>query len=102
MAKAKALDPLSGREVEVDSPNVRRTFVKGTIQIPDGAPILMPVDYALPGKDKQGKMWLLVARPFIRIEEEAEAQGERNLDRAAAIGQRPPPKRGKLRAAKRL
>jgi hypothetical protein len=68
--KVKTLDVASGKEVEVESPNLRKTTVTGTVQIPDGGAILMPVAYRPPGKDNADKVWLLVARPFIWIEEE--------------------------------
>jgi hypothetical protein len=68
--KVKTLDVSTGKEVEVETPNLRKTSVTGTIQIPDGNPILMPVAYRPPGKESEDKRWLLVARPFIWIEEE--------------------------------
>ena len=69
--KAKTLD-VHGKEIEVESPNLGKTFATGTVQIPDGAPLLMPVAYRPPGKGSEDKVWLLLARPFIWIEEEVE------------------------------
>jgi hypothetical protein len=68
--KTATLDITSGKDVEVESPNLRRSTVTGTVHIPDGNPILMPVDYRPAGKEHKDKVWLLVARPFIWIEEE--------------------------------
>jgi hypothetical protein len=68
--KTKALDVTTGKDVEAESPNLRRTSVTGTVQVPDGNPILMPVDYRPPDKGSEDKVWLLVARPLIWIEEE--------------------------------
>jgi hypothetical protein len=68
--KTKVFDPVTGKEAEVESPNLRKTTVTGTVQIPDIHPILMPVSYQPPGKGNEDKVWLLVARPVIRIEEE--------------------------------
>jgi hypothetical protein len=68
--KVKTLDVLSAKEVEVESPNLRKSSVTGTVQIPDRNPILMPVNYPPPGKESANKVWLLVARPFIWIEDE--------------------------------
>jgi hypothetical protein len=66
--KAKTLDAATGKEVEFESPNLSRISLTGTVQIPDGNPILLPVEYR---PDKGGdKVWVLVARPFIWIEEE--------------------------------
>jgi len=70
--KVKKLDVATGKDVEVEVPNVRKSSVTGTVQIPDGYPFLMPVDYRPPGKDNADKVWLLVARPTIWIEAEAE------------------------------
>src|SRR5205807_2563783 len=60
-----------------ESPNVRKTTVMGTVQIPDGAPILMPVAYLPPGKGGLDRVWVLVARPIVRIEEEVKVLGEK-------------------------
>jgi len=68
--KVKTLDGPSGKEVE--RPNLRKASLTATIEIPDGLPILMPVAYRPPGKDNADKVWLLVARPFIWIEEEVQ------------------------------
>jgi hypothetical protein len=68
--KTKMLDVSTGKDVEVESPNLRKSSLTGTVQIPDTGPILMPVSYRPPGKGNEDKVWLLVARPFIWIEEE--------------------------------
>jgi hypothetical protein len=68
--KTKVLDAASGKEVEVESPNLRKTTVTGTVDIPDGGAVLMPVDCRPGAKEDADKVWLLVARPFIWIEEE--------------------------------
>jgi hypothetical protein len=67
------LDVASGKEVEVRLPNVRRTTLEGTVEVPDGNPILMPVEYRPAGKENKDTVWLLVARPYIWIEEEVKA-----------------------------
>jgi hypothetical protein len=68
--KLKTLDVASGKDVEVEPPHIRKTALTGTIQIPDSQPILMPVSCGLPESAGKHKVWLLVARPFIWIEEE--------------------------------
>jgi hypothetical protein len=68
--KTKTLDSSTGIEVQIEVPNLRKTTVTGTVQILDGNPILMPVDYRPREKGKEDKVWLLVARPFIWIQEE--------------------------------
>jgi len=72
IGKAKALDTATGKEIEVEAPNLRKTSVTGTVQFYDNGAILMPVDYRPPGKDGDEKVWLLLARPFIWIEAEME------------------------------
>jgi hypothetical protein len=81
LEKAKVLDPATGKEVEVETPTVRKTCVSGTVQLPDQGGFLMPVLYQPSGKGNEDKVWVLVARPFIRIEEEVK-QGV-NLDAEA-------------------
>lgn len=65
--KVRKPDLGSGKPVEVESPNVRRATRTGTVTLPDGGALLMPVDY-LPAT--KGRAWVLVARPMIWIEEE--------------------------------
>src|SRR5262249_23010341 len=83
VAKAKILDAPSGKEVEVEVPNVRKISVTGTVQLLDGNPFLMPVGYRPPDKGSEDKMWLLVARPFIWIEEEVKALRQEGGDLSA-------------------
>jgi hypothetical protein len=68
--KVKTMDISTGKEGWVESPNLRKSSVTGTVQFADGTPILMPVDYRPSGKGNEDKVWLLVARPFIWIDEE--------------------------------
>jgi hypothetical protein len=65
--RTTTLDIGTGKAVGRELPHLRKTSTTGTVEVPDGNPILMPVEYRPPGKDK---VWLLVARPFIWIEEE--------------------------------
>jgi hypothetical protein len=83
--KSKALDPATGKEVELESPNLSRTTVTGSVEILDAQPILMPVEYRPPGKDGSGKVWLLVARPFIWMEEEVKELREEGKDLSGKI-----------------
>jgi hypothetical protein len=70
--KIKRLSASSGKEVQIESPNLLKKSVTGSIDIPDAGAILMPVAYPPTGKDNEDKVWLLVARPFIWIEEEVQ------------------------------
>src|SRR5262249_5700772 len=49
-----------------------KSTLAGTIKLADRHPILMPVEYRPTGKGKEDKVWLLLARPFIWIEEEVQ------------------------------
>jgi hypothetical protein len=68
--KTKQRNPFTGDEIELESPDVRKSTLTGTVKLADGHPFLMPVEYRPTGKGKDDKVWLLVARPFIWIEEE--------------------------------
>ena len=71
IGKAKILDVTTGKDVEVESPNLRKSTRSGATQVADGAPVLIPVDYRPTGKAGNGKVWVVVARPVIWIEAEA-------------------------------
>lgn len=73
--KIKTRDAASGKDVETATPNVCKSSLSGTVQIPDTAAILMPVAYRPQGKDADNRMWLLVARPYIWIEAEQKERG---------------------------
>src|SRR5262249_16955787 len=80
--KSEALDLGTGKTVAVESPNVRETSLSGTIDIEDGQPLLTPLLYRPKGKDR---IWLMLARPMIFIEEEQKAIAKT----------KPPPKKAK-------
>jgi hypothetical protein len=65
-------NPLTGKEKDAAAGRLRKTTVNVTVQIADGDAILMAVDYQPPGKGSEGKVWLVVARPFIWIKAEAD------------------------------
>jgi hypothetical protein len=71
--KSRVLDLSTEKEVEVEVPNLRKTTVTGDVRVPDTGAVLMPVEYQPPGKQGAGKVWMLVARPLIWIEEEVKA-----------------------------
>lgn len=66
--KSKMLDVTTGKKIEVESPNLRKSTLTGVIEVPDNCPVLLQVGYR-PGGDK---VWLLLARPYIWIKEEME------------------------------
>jgi hypothetical protein len=70
ITKSTKLDVSTGKGVPIESANRRETMLHGRVRIPDGDVIVMPVDYRPPGKGGEDKVWLLVARPIIWIEEE--------------------------------
>jgi hypothetical protein len=65
--KVQKLDLMSGKAVAFEAPNLRRSSLVGTVDVPDGGALLMPVDFLPAAK---GKAWVLAARPIIWIEEE--------------------------------
>ncbi|MBM4070698.1 MAG: tetratricopeptide repeat protein [Planctomycetes bacterium] len=67
MKKTAALDPATGKLGMVDAPHIREATLTGTIEVEDGAALLMPVIYPPPTKDR---VWVFVARPTIFVEEE--------------------------------
>ncbi len=69
---AKILDGSTGQELRVESPNVRKSSVTATLDIEDGQPVLMPVDYRPPAAAGKDRLWVLLAKPTIYIEEEEE------------------------------
>lgn len=76
VGKVQVPDAGTGRAGAVEIPNVRKATVAGTIQILEGEPLLMPVSMAPPGKAGEGKVWVMVARPLIRIEAEERERGD--------------------------
>ena len=78
--KTTELDVATGKKRDLESPNLRRTSVTGTVQIPEGTPILMPVNYQAPGEKGDDKVWLLLARPFVWIEAEVNERREAGED----------------------
>jgi hypothetical protein len=87
--KSKMLDPATGKDVDIESPNVRKSTVTGSIQIPDAGAILMPVSYRPAGDDR---VWLLVARPYIWIEEEEKERGPKGQTTSKGIWESEVPK----------
>jgi hypothetical protein len=79
ITKTKVLDPGTGKEVEVESPNVRKTSLTATLEIEDGQAVLMPVEYRPPGAAAKDRVWVMLAEPMIWIEEEQEQIRKANL-----------------------
>src|SRR5262249_25190726 len=75
IAKTKVFDATTGKDTETESPDVRKSTRSATVQILDGAPILMPVDYRPPGKGNETRIWVVISRPLIWIEAEAKERG---------------------------
>lgn len=70
--KTRALDARTNKEIEIESPNVRRNSLSGSLVIWDGHAIVMPVSYRSPVVKKQDRLWIMLAEPRIYIEEEEE------------------------------
>jgi hypothetical protein len=72
IARSRVPDLASEAEVEVESPNLRKSSLTDTLEIEDGHALVMPVEYRPPGMGKD-RLWVMLAHPTIYIEEE-EAQ----------------------------
>lgn len=71
---------VSGRdEVEIGKPDVHRSTVAGTVQIPDGAAILMRCGYRPISESSKDSVWLMLARPYIWIDAEMNERGVKNI-----------------------
>jgi hypothetical protein len=85
LTKGAMLDPKTGQEAPIELPNLRKTSVTEKIEIHDGQPILLVVDYR-----PKDKVWLVMAEPRIYIEEEEE-QIRRGPPMPLADEKPPPP-----------
>jgi hypothetical protein len=91
IGKGKRLDATTGAEQIIEVPAVRQTATTGKVQVLDGNPFLMPVDYQPPGKENAGKVWLLVARPVLWDETEEKAAHKAGTNKPPnSIWDRPP------------
>jgi hypothetical protein len=68
LTKGTKLDLKTGKEGEIELPNVRKSSQKGTIEIHDGQPMMATVGY----RPANNQVWLLLAEPRIYMEEEEE------------------------------
>jgi hypothetical protein len=60
----------------IKSANIHKTTRTGSVRIPDGNPILMPLVF-VPEAGSEEKVWLLLARPFIWIKEEMQERKDK-------------------------
>jgi hypothetical protein len=67
LTKGSMIDLKTGKELPIELPNVRKSSATQTIDIHDGQPILLAVDYR-----PKDKVWLVLAEPRIYMEEEEE------------------------------
>jgi hypothetical protein len=64
------LNLVSGKKVTVESPNFRHTSSEAHVEIDDGQPLMMPLDYRSKEARAGDRVWILLAKPWIYIEEE--------------------------------
>lgn len=79
-------DALTGKARPAEVPVVHKTATTGTVTIPDGGAILMPVEAGVP----DGKVGVLIARPFVWIDAEAAARPGRVWGRPVPEAEPPP------------
>ncbi|MBI3824094.1 MAG: hypothetical protein HY289_15610 [Planctomycetes bacterium] len=65
LTKGTMIDLKTSKDVPIELPNVRKSSATQTIEIHDGQPIMLAVDYR-----PKDKVWLVVAEPRIYIEAE--------------------------------
>lgn len=86
ITKGTMVDLKTGKDAPVDLPNIRKSSRTQMIEIHDGQPVLLAVDY-LP-KDK---VWLVLAEPRIYMEEEEELIRKAANKRMPFADEPPPP-----------
>jgi hypothetical protein len=70
LKKTDILDLASGKNVAIESPNWRRSRLPARIELDDGQPFIMPVDFRSKEARAAGRVWVLRVKPWIYIEEE--------------------------------
>lgn len=58
--RTKSVDLLTGKQVTVESPNLRKTTLTVDLDVDDGEPILMPVAYQTPEAKAKGRVLALL------------------------------------------
>jgi hypothetical protein len=79
IGKARQLSQTTGDDRVIEVPTLQRSSATGTITLRDGDPLLMPIDYRPPGKGHADKVWVLVARPVVWIQEEKDQEKAGNV-----------------------
>src|SRR5262249_13532527 len=72
VTKATLLDAKTGKDLEIEVPNIRKSSLTTSIVVQNGQPLVMPVAYPSTSAKKQDRLWVLFAAPTIWIEEEQE------------------------------
>jgi hypothetical protein len=84
LTKGTMVDLKTGKDVPIELPNIRKSSAKGTIEIHDGQPILLAVDYR-----PKDKVWLVLAEPRIYLEEEEEQLRKAAIKRMPMADEKP-------------
>jgi len=86
ITKGMMLDPKTDKEAPVDLPNLRKSARVGAIEIHDGQPIMLAVDY-----QPKDTVWLVLAAPRIYMEEEEEHIRKASIKRMPLADEKPAP-----------
>ncbi len=86
LTKGTMIELKTGKELPIELPNVRKSTASGTIEIHDGQPILLAIDYR-----PKDKVWLVVAEPRIYIEVEEEQLRKGSIKRMPPADEKPAP-----------
>jgi hypothetical protein len=65
LTKGTMIDQKTGKELQIELPNLRKSASSGVIEIHDGQALLLAVDYR-----PKDKVWIVLAEPMIYMEEE--------------------------------
>lgn len=86
ITKGTMVDLKTGKDAPIELPNIRKSSAKGTIEIHDGQPIMLAVDYR-----PKDKVWLVLAEPRIYMEEEEEMIRKSAIKRMPMADEPPAP-----------
>jgi hypothetical protein len=65
MAKAKVLNPSTGKDAEVESPNLRKDSATAEVLLQTGQALLLTTDFRPSGEVEKDRVWLALVRPQI-------------------------------------
>jgi len=74
IVKKPVLDPDTKKKEQVESPRLANSSTTGEVEVEDGTALLLPVGYRSRIAKDNDRVWVLLLRPIIYIEEEEKAK----------------------------